>query len=48
MILTFPIPGVVSVVSLAVFGLSGDGIQRIPDLPLVQVHLALLFAERFS
>ena len=48
MILTFPIPGIVAVVSLAVFGLSGDRIQLIPGLPLVQVHLELLFAERFS
>ena len=42
-IITLPIPGFVSVVSLAVFGLPGDGIQLAPGLPLGQVHLALLF-----
>ena len=41
MIVTLPIPGFVSVVCLAVFGLSGDGIQLAPGLPLGQVHLAL-------
>ena len=43
MIITFPIPGFVSVVSLAVLGLPGDGVQLAPGLPLGQVHLALLF-----
>ena len=33
-ILTFPIPGFVSVVSFADLGLSGDGIQLAPGLPL--------------
>ena len=43
MIVTLPIPGFVSVVCLAVFGLSGDGIQLAPGLPFSQVHFALLF-----
>ena len=41
MIRTFPIPGFVSVVCLAVCGLLGDGVQLAPGLPLGQVHLAL-------
>ena len=41
MILTFPISGFVSVVGLAVFWLSGNGIQLAPGLPFGQVHLAL-------
>ena len=41
MIITLPIPGFVSVVSFAVLGLPGDGIQLAPGLPLGQVHLAL-------
>ena len=40
--LTLPIPGLVSIVDLAVFRLPGDGIQFAPGLPLGQVHLALL------
>ena len=43
MTITLPIPGFVSVVSFAVLGLPGDGIQLTPGLPLGQVHLALLF-----
>ena len=43
MIITLPIPGFVSVVSLAVFGFSGDRVQLAPGLPFGQVHLALLF-----
>ena len=38
---TFPIPGFVSVVGLAVDRLPGDGVQFAPGLPLCQVHLAL-------
>ena len=41
MILTLPIPGFVSVVSLAVFRLSGDGIQLTPGLPPGLINLAL-------
>ena len=41
MIITLPIPGFVSVVSLAVFGFSGDRVQLAPGLPLGEVHLAL-------
>jgi hypothetical protein len=37
---TLPISGFVSVVSLAVFGLPGNGIQLAPGLPFGQVHLA--------
>ena len=40
-ILTFPIPGVVSVVCFAVFWLSGNGIQLAPGLPLGLVDLSL-------
>ena len=40
-IITLPIPGFVSVVCLAIFGLPGDGIQLAPGLALSQVHLAL-------
>ena len=39
--LTFPIPGFVSVVGFAVFGLSGDGIQLAPGLPSGVVNLPL-------
>ena len=42
-ILTLPIPGFVSVVSLAVCGLPGDGIQFAPGLPPGLIDLALLF-----
>lgn len=38
-ILTFPIPGFVSVVYLAVFRLPGDGIQFAPGLPTALVDL---------
>ena len=41
MVVTLPIPGFVSVVCLAVFGLPGDGIQLTLSLPLGEVHLAL-------
>ena len=41
MIITLPIPGFVSVVSLAVLGLPGDGIQFAPGLPFDLVDLAL-------
>ena len=41
MIITLPIPGFVSVVSLAILRLSGDGVQLAPGLPFGQVHLAL-------
>ena len=44
MILTFPIPGFVSVVCLAVCGLSGDGVQLAPGLTsgLIDFPLFLL------
>ena len=41
MIVTLPIPGFVSIVGLAVLGLTGDGVQLNPSLPLGQVHFAL-------
>ena len=41
MIITLPIPGFVSVVSLAVLGLPGDGIQLAPGLPFGLVDLSL-------
>ena len=41
MILTLPIPGFVSVIGFAVLGLSGDGIQLTPGLPLGLINLAL-------
>ena len=41
MIITLPIPGLVSVVSLAVFWLSGDGIKFAPGLPSGLVDLSL-------
>ena len=41
MILTLPIPGFVSAVCFAVFGLPGDRVQLAPGLPFSQVHLAL-------
>ena len=47
MIITLPIPGFVSVVSLAVCGLPGDGIQLAPGLPLGLVDLSLLFFRQF-
>ena len=34
MIVTHPIPGFVSVVGFAVLGLTGDGVQLAPGLPL--------------
>ena len=40
-ILTLPIPGFVSVVCLAVCGLSGDGVQLAPGLPSGLVNLSL-------
>jgi len=40
-ILTLPIPGFVSVVCLAVCGLSGDGVQLAPGLPPGLIDLAL-------
>ena len=43
MILTFPISGFVSVVGLAVFWLSGNGVQFAPGLPPGLIDLALLF-----
>ena len=43
MVVTPPIPGFVSVISFAVFGLPGDGIQLAPGLPFGQVHLSLFF-----
>ena len=43
MILTFPIPGFVSVVGLAGCGLPGDGVQLSPGLPSGLVQFALLF-----
>ena len=46
-ILTLPIPGFVSVVCLAVFGLPGDGIQLAPGLPFCQIHLALFLLGKF-
>jgi hypothetical protein len=39
--LTLPIPGLVSVVGLAVFRLSGDGVQFAPGLPLCLIQLPL-------
>ena len=41
MILTLPIPGFVSVVGLAAFGLPGDRIQLTPGLPSGLVDFAL-------
>ena len=41
MILTFPISGFVSVVGLAVCGLSGNGVQLAPGLPSGLIDLAL-------
>ena len=41
MTITLPIPGFVSVVSFAVLGLPGDGVQFAPGLSFSQVHLAL-------
>ena len=41
MIVTLPIPGFVSVVCLAVFGLSGDGVQLTPGLSPGLIDLAL-------
>lgn len=41
MIIMFPVPGFVSVAGLAVFMLSGDGVQTIPGLPLSRIYLAL-------
>ena len=43
MIITFPIPGLVSAVCLAVFWLSGNGVQFAPGLPSGLVDLALFF-----
>ena len=43
MIITLPIPGFVSVVGLAVFRLSGDGIQFAPGLPSGLINLSLFF-----
>jgi len=40
-VVTLPIPGFVSVVGLAVFRLSGDGIQLTPGLPPGLMDLAL-------
>ena len=40
-IITFPIPGFVSVVGLAIFRLSGDGVQLAPGLPSGLVDLSL-------
>jgi hypothetical protein len=39
--LTLPIPGFVSVVGLAGFRLSGDGVQFAPGLPLCLIQLPL-------
>ena len=41
MIITLPIPGFVSVVSFAVLGLPGDGVQFTPGLPPGLINLAL-------
>ena len=41
MIRTFPIPGFVSVVGLAVCWLPGDGVQFAPGLPSGLIDLAL-------
>ena len=41
--ITLPIPGFVSIVCLAVFGLPGDGVQLAPGLSFSQVQLALPF-----
>jgi len=43
---TFPIPGFVSVVGLAVCGLPGDGVQLAPGLPSGLVDSALLFFRK--
>ena len=43
MIVTLPIPGFVSVVSFAVFGLPSDGFQLAPGLPPDLIDLALFF-----
>ena len=39
--ITLPIPGFISVVSLAVCGLPGDGVQLAPGLPTGLIDLAL-------
>ena len=41
MTITLPIPGFVSVVSLAILGLPGDGVQLAPGLPFGLIDLAL-------
>jgi len=45
-ILTLPIPGFVSVVGLAVCGLSGDGVQLAPGLPAGLVEFPLLLFRK--
>ena len=42
-VFTLPIPGFVSVVSLAVLGFSGDGVQLAPVLPPGLVNRSLFF-----
>ena len=45
-ILTLPIPGFVSVVSLAILGLPGDGVQLAPGLPAGLVEFVLLLFRK--
>ena len=41
MTITLPIPGFVSVVSLAILGLPGDGVQLAPGLPTSLINFVL-------
>ena len=41
MTITLPIPGFISVIGFAVFGLSGDRVQLAPGLPPGLIDLAL-------
>ena len=48
MLLTLPIPGFASIVCLAVFGFSGDGIDRTPGgSSLIVQHALFLFRKLF-
>ena len=48
MIVTLPIPGFVSVICLAVFGLPSDGVQLVPGLPPGLIDLSLyIFGKLF-
>ena len=47
LIITLPIPGFISVVGLAVFGLSGDGVQFAPGMPTRLIDLTLFLLGKF-